>query len=444
MNFPEERAVVSPLSFLPLIENFIMMNTTKKRQSSSTASLQLEALEDRMMLSSVEIFAAGETGNEAFNLLLDGNVVQTFDSVGGNFEARQFERFVFNADGPVTADRVEIEFINDQFNRNTGRDNNLFVDRIVVDGQTFEAEDSETFHTGLIDNGRFVGPGFLQSEVLNVNGRISFLANQTRSFGTRIRVDATGDTGEEILQLQIDGRAVADFNFAAAGQEQVLLFETDEIVDISRVRLVFTNDAFDPRTGLDRNVGVRQFQTIDIQSGARNIFNTTDGRVFASESFTDLDGSVAGFGRGGFLVNGGSFIEVRDTQQTRIRVDAQGQTGEEILQIVQNGEVLGQFQASTDRQTFFIESPDVVKLEDLQIRFVNDFFDPQTGFDNNLTVFNFQTIELPSGQRAIAGTQERNVFGSGVFSTSEGVVDGFGRGQTLVTNGFFEFRPDAV
>jgi len=289
-----------------------MTNTSRKTH----APLQLEALEERMMLSSVEIFAAGETGTEAFNLLLDGNVVQTFQNVGGNFEARQFERFVFDANGPVTADRVEIEFINDSFDANTGRDANLFVDRIVVEGNTFEAENSETFHTGLIDNGQFVGPGFLQTEVLNLNGRISFLANQTRSFGTRIRVDASGDTGEEILQLQIDGQAVADFNFAAAGQEQVLLFETDDIVDISRVRLVFTNDAFDAATGLDRNVRVRQFQTIDIQSGARNIFNTTDGRVFASESFTDLDGSVAGFGRGGFLTNGDSFLEVRETQTT--------------------------------------------------------------------------------------------------------------------------------
>lgn len=412
-----------------------MTNTSRKTH----APLQLEALEERMMLSSVEIFAAGETGTEAFNLLLDGNVVQTFQNVGGNFEARQFERFVFDANGPVTADRVEIEFINDSFDANTGRDANLFVDRIVVEGNTFEAENSETFHTGLIDNGQFVGPGFLQTEVLNLNGRISFLANQTRSFGTRIRVDASGDTGEEILQLQIDGQAVADFNFAAAGQEQVLLFETDDIVDISRVRLVFTNDAFDAATGLDRNVRVRQFQTIDIQSGARNIFNTTDGRVFASESFTDLDGSVAGFGRGGFLTNGDSFLEVRETQ-TRIRVDAQGQTGEEILQIVQNGEVLAQFQASTERQTFFLESTEQIYLEDLQIRFVNDAFDPQTGFDRNLTVFNFQTIAIPSGEREIAWTGESDVFGSGVFD-GQGVVDGFGVSQTLVTNGFFAFQP---
>ena len=53
------------------------------------------------MLSTVEIFAAGETGQEAFNLIINGDVVQTFQSVGGDFESRQFERFVFDTDRSV-------------------------------------------------------------------------------------------------------------------------------------------------------------------------------------------------------------------------------------------------------------------------------------------------------------------------------------------------------
>ena len=435
-----------------------MTNTLRKKQ----APLQIEALEERMMLSSVEIFAAGETGQEAFNLIINGDVVQTFESVGGDFESRQFERFVFDTDRSVSADQVQIEFINDAFDARTGRDNNLFVDKIVIDGRTFETEAASTFHTGLIDQGQFTGPGFLQTEVLNVNGTVSFLADGsrvqnvaapapvvsnvqgvdldgTREFGTRFRVDATGTTGDEVVQLQLDGQRVADFTLGAANVEQVLLFETSEIVDISRFRIVFLNDGVDPVTGVDRDLSVRQFQTIDIQSGARNIFNTTNGQVFASSSFTELDGSVAGFGRGGFLTTGGSFLEVRETA-TRVRVDAQGQTGEEILQVVQNGEVLATFQASTERQTFFFESTEEIYLEDLEIRFVNDLFDPQTGFDRNLTVFNFQTIQLPSGERDIAWTAEPDVFGSGVFD-GQSVVDGFGVSQTLVTNGFFRFRP---
>ena len=85
-----------------------MMNTTRKTDTL----LQLEALEERMMLSTVEIFAAGQTGDEAFNLLIDGNVVQTFENVGGNFEAREFFQFVYNTDETITADRVAVQFIN--------------------------------------------------------------------------------------------------------------------------------------------------------------------------------------------------------------------------------------------------------------------------------------------------------------------------------------------
>ena len=36
-----------------------------------------------MMLSSVEIFAAGATGEENLDLLVNGEVVQTFFNVGG-------------------------------------------------------------------------------------------------------------------------------------------------------------------------------------------------------------------------------------------------------------------------------------------------------------------------------------------------------------------------
>ena len=415
--------------------------------SRTNSPLQLEPLEDRLMLSTVEIFAAGDTGLESFNLLIDGQVVETFEAIGTGADTRDFSQFVFDSDQTITADQVSIEFINDDFDPATGTDNNLLVDGIVVDGVGFETEASTTLHSGLVDDDGFTGPGFLETEVLNVNGTVSFLADgavtpvasQPLDFGTRIRVDATGETGEEILQLQIDGNAVADFNLTATGQEQVLLFETEEIVDISRIRFVFTNDAFDPATGEDRNVFVRQFQTIDLESGFRNIFDTTNGQVFSNASFTELDGVQAGQGRGGILVTSDAFVEVRQSQ-TRIRVDAVGDTGEELLQVVLNGEILGEFVASTEPDTFFLETSFPVNLEDLQIQFVNDDFDPATGADRNLTVFNFQTIDLSSGERTIARPQDGNVFASGVFDGTS-IVAGLGQGNTLATNGFFQFQP---
>ena len=422
-----------------------MKSSPKTNSSANPVILQLEPLEARMMLSTVEIFAAGETGQESLNILIDGEVAQTFEAIGGDANSRDFVQLVFESDETITADQVSIEFINDDFNPETGADNNLLLDGIIIDGVGFETEAPTTFHTGLIGESGFTGPGFLETEILNVNGTVSFLSDGTPppvvdvvTTGTRIRVDATGETGEEILQLQIDGNAVTDFSFDAAGEEQVLLFTTDEIVDISRIRIVFVNDAFDPETGFDNNVVVRQFQTIDLESGARDIFNTVNPAVFSNASFTELDGVQSGQGRGGILVSQDSFVEVRDLT-TRIRVDAQGQTGDELFQVVSNGAVLGQFTASTDPGTFLLEVSTPVNLADLQIQFVNDDFDPTTGFDRNLTVSSFQTIDLASGARDIARTVEGNVFSSGTFVDGEGIGEGLGRGSTLATNGFFQF-----
>jgi len=225
-----------------------MFSSPKKNHSNIPSQLSVEPLEDRVMLSSVEIFAAGQTGFETFDLLIDDQVVQTFPGVGGDIDSRNFERFVFNSDQTVTADQVSIAFTNDFFDSDNGFDNNLFVDRIAIDGVNFQTEAPSTFHTGLVDNNGFTGPGFLQSELLNVEGTVSFAQGSatagpaTGTTGTRIRVDALGETGEEILQLQIDGVPVQDFTFSVAGQEEILLFETDQVVDSSRVRFVFLND----------------------------------------------------------------------------------------------------------------------------------------------------------------------------------------------------------
>ena len=71
-------------------------------------SLSPETLEDRMMLSSVEIFAAGATGEENLDLPVHGEVVQAFFNVGGDASTRQFERFTFETDQTVTPGNIGI------------------------------------------------------------------------------------------------------------------------------------------------------------------------------------------------------------------------------------------------------------------------------------------------------------------------------------------------
>ena len=150
-----------------------MFFSSQNNKTENYQSLNLEVLEDRMMLSSVEIFAAGATGEENLELLIDGQVVQTFFNVGGDASTGAFERFTFDTNQTVTPGNIGIGFSNDAFDPSTGLDRNLFVDRIAVDGVNVEAEDPSTFSTGIYRDG-LTGPGFLQTEVLNINGTLTF------------------------------------------------------------------------------------------------------------------------------------------------------------------------------------------------------------------------------------------------------------------------------
>ena len=59
---------------------------------------------------------------------------------------------------------------------------------------------------------------------------------------------------------------------------------------------MFLNDFFDPATGFDRNVDVSQFQTIDLGSGASQIFNldTANGSLaFSGDSLGVSDAEAS-------------------------------------------------------------------------------------------------------------------------------------------------------
>ena len=436
------------------------LNKNKNSLNNRPSQLLLEPLEDRIMLSSVEIFAAGQTGQEAFNLLIDGRVVETFERVGGDIDSRDFQRFSFDPGTPVRADQVSIEFINDNFDPRTGRDNNLLVDGISIDGQFFETEAPSTVSSGIFADGGLTGPGNFETELLNVNGTVSFADGSNSRVqtpvqaprvqadpGTRIRVDAKGETGEEILQLQIDGRPVQDFTFDRAGQEQIFLFETDEVIDSSRVSFVFLNDAFDQRTGFDRNVDVSQFQVIDLGSDTREIFNvgTAEGALVRTGDTLNVanSGTVASSPPVSNPVVQDPRVQtpvqtpvvqaprVQADPGTRIRVDAKGETGEEILQLQIDGRPVQDFtfDRAGQEQIFLFETDEVIDSSRVSFVFLNDAFDQRTGFDRNVDVSQFQVIDLGSDTREIfnVGTAEGalvrtgdtlNVANSGTVASS--------------------------
>ena len=387
----------------------------------------------------IRVDAKGETGEEILQLRIDGQAVQdfTFSTPG------QEEVLLFETNEVIDSSRVSFVFLNDLFDPATGFDRNVDVSQFqVID---LGSDTREIFNIGTAE-----GSLAFTGDTLNVANSGTVASSPDGQAppvqappvvqadpGTRIRVDAKGETGEEILQLRIDGQAVQDFTFSTPGQEEVLLFETNEVIDSSRVSFVFLNDLFDPATGFDRNVDVSQFQVIDLGSDTREIFNI--GTAEGSLAFTGDTLNVANSGTVASSPDGQAPPVAPPVQAppvaqadpgTRIRVNATGETAEEILQLQIDGQTVQEFtfDAAGQEQLFVFETAEVVDPSRVRFAFPNDAFDPATGFDRNIDVRTFQTIDLASSNRQIFDLDTAN--GSLAFSG-----DSLGASNATVRNG---------
>lgn len=130
-------------------------------------------------------------------------------------------------------------------------------------------------------------------------------------------------------------------------------------------------------------------------------------------------------------------LEPRQMLST-VSIEAVGSTGEEVM-VVTAGESevfrTTVFEsgtlAATRNNTFTFEVDDSLAVSDLRINFVNDFYDPGVK-DRNLTVrkirFNGNGTEI----------EALNVFSTGTWLAEDGVQNGYGRGNILHSNGYFQ------
>jgi len=168
-----------------------------KNPRLTTDHISVEPLEQRMMLSTVEIFAAGSSGNELFELLVDDQSVATFqarDHAPLFFDGTT-DRFVFETEETLDPSQLSIVFTNG-FTSSQGDFNQLLVDKIIVDGEVIETESPDT----LLDRPTQFD-GFFETEVISgTRGRFDFRQDISgQPLQTRIRIDAIGETGEENL-----------------------------------------------------------------------------------------------------------------------------------------------------------------------------------------------------------------------------------------------------
>ena len=90
----------------------------------------------------VSVYAAGRSGTERMELRIDGEVVASWDSVGGDAANRSFVAYNYQATGTVRASQIQVAFVNDEKSRD------LRVDRLEVGNTIYQSEDPSTFSTG--------------------------------------------------------------------------------------------------------------------------------------------------------------------------------------------------------------------------------------------------------------------------------------------------------
>ena len=244
----------------------------KKSNRSSVSQnqksqLRVESLEPRAMLSSVSVFAAGDLGGEEFALQIDGQTVEQFTV------SQEFSTFEFQADQPVTADQISIEFLNDQFDPENGIDSNLIVDAIEIDGVRFETEAPTVFSTGTFTDADGIVPGFGRGDTLHTNGIFQYA-----DAPVSIEVSARGDVGTELFNVNVAGETVGTFTASTA--QQSFFVDAASGTTAGDVQIEFLNDQFDPSIGLDSNL------TVDFVRINGETLQAEDSTVFSTGTFT--------------------------------------------------------------------------------------------------------------------------------------------------------------
>ena len=246
----------------------------------------------------ITVHAAGTTGEEQMQLLIDGTVAQTWSNVGGDAGAGVYETFTYNVDG-ISADRIRVAFTNDLFDPANNIDRNLRVGHIVVDGVTLETEDPSVYSTATWLPADGIVPGYRGSEYLHANGYFQY-EELVPGTGSTITVRAAGTTGAEAMQLQIDGTVVQSWTDVGTTLQDYT-FVANQTVSADQIRVAFTNDLWDPDNGIDRNLVVG-FVSID-----GTIYQTEDPSVYSTATWLPSDGITPGYRQSDTLHANGYF-----------------------------------------------------------------------------------------------------------------------------------------
>jgi glucose/arabinose dehydrogenase len=251
----------------------------------STLAISQQAIDAFAGHLAIEIRAAGSYGNEEMQLQIGNQVVQTWTVTNTGLFNRQFQTYVANIDGANVND-IRINFTNSIYDPSQNIDSNLGIDWIRVDGVQYQTEAPEVFSTGTWLPGIGITPGYKQSEILHDNGYFQYAGNTNTGNGSTIRIFASGDTGDESMELRIDGQTVASYsNVPTTGG--VYTYVANETIDASRVQVALVNSVY--QAGYDQNLGVDRIEIDGVT------YESEDPSVFSTAGFVPGVGLTSGY-----------------------------------------------------------------------------------------------------------------------------------------------------
>ncbi len=408
-----------------------------QHNNSRNLDFQCESLESRVMLSTVELLAAGSLGNELMELQIDEVPVQTWTLEAGADQGN-LQRYVYESAETLSPNQIRVVFLNDFYDRGRIIDANLRLDAMVLDGIRYETESPTVLSTGTWRPEDGVAPGFRESEYLHANGYFHFDA--PRPNGSLITVRAAGQTGQEQMRLLIDEQVVATWDnlFVVGGSASLELWESynflaDEFVNADQIRVEFTNDAYDPATRFDNNLFVQSI-TIDgtnYRTDAPSVLSTGTWRSETGDARPGFFSSQALHVNGYF-----AFSSDTTNQGSQVLIVAGGSEGGEQMNLRISGELVRSWivdQGANDGalHVYGFRTASTVTADQIQIEFIGNNYVPGV-FDAILRVERIAVDDVEFQ------TESSNVFSSGTW-IGDGVVPGFPQSEFLHIDGFFQY-----
>ncbi len=174
--------IVAAIGLIALIFTTNLLDFDNSIFSSLYNKPNSHAAESPTAQSTLKIYAAGTSSQNIFPkliLALNGKYVTEWSDVRGYWLGKTFlgyQEYTYIFPNKVTPEQIGLGFANDFFDTSTQADRNLRIDKIILDGKTYQTEDTSVYSVGSFGGSVTApcGSGYAQSEWLFCNGYFAY------------------------------------------------------------------------------------------------------------------------------------------------------------------------------------------------------------------------------------------------------------------------------